>query len=385
MIKILDKHDCCGCAACVQICPKKCISFDEDEHGFRYPLVNNEMCIDCGMCEKVCPVLNQSEYRKPIKTFAAQNLNHEVRRISSSGGIFSALAEAIIHEGGVVFGARFNENWEVVHSYTEIKEGLEPFRGSKYIQSCIGDSYQQVRDFLKNGRKVLFTGTPCQISGLKNFLNTDYAELLTVEVACHGVPSPKIWREYLECKLKKYPGMIVSNVSFRDKTSGWSKFSVKINYSATDEITQYDQDVFMKGFIKNLYLRPSCYSCNARKGKSGADICIADYWGVGTIHPDIDDDKGTSLVIIYSEKGEHYYESIIKEVRSVISDYDKAVVYNPCIEKSVVLPKASAGFWSQYFQKKENLVLLISNKIKPSLIDRVKKVLKKVIKQLILR
>ena len=198
MINIIDKKNCCGCNACVQHCPKSCVTMQEDEEGFLYPIVDQEACIDCGLCEKVCPVLNQGEERKPLQVYAANNPNEEIRMQSSSGGVFTLLAETIIQEGGVVFGARFNDDWEVIHDYTETKEELAAFRGSKYVQSRIGDSYCQAEQFLKKGRKVLFTGTPCQIAGLNLFLRKEYGNLLTVDFICHGVPSPGVWKSYLE-------------------------------------------------------------------------------------------------------------------------------------------------------------------------------------------
>ena len=204
MIHILDKHSCCGCAACVQACPKQCISFNEDEQGFRYPLVDESICIDCGLCEKVCPVIHQLDAKKPLKVYAAQNPNEEIRLKSSSGGIFTMLAESVIDEGGVVFGAQFDKNWEVEHAYTESKEGLAAFRGSKYLQSRTGETYKQTRDFLKAGRSVLYSGTSCQIAGLKKFLRKEYENLITVDVVCHGAPSPLVWRTYLD-DFKKCP------------------------------------------------------------------------------------------------------------------------------------------------------------------------------------
>lgn len=168
MISIKDKQDCCGCAACVQRCPKQCITLHEDNEGFLYPQVDESLCIDCGLCEKVCPVINQADERTPLGVYAVKNPNESVRMQSSSGGVFTMLAEHIIDEGGVVFGACFDECWEVVHSYAETKEALAKFRGSKYVQSKIGSTYQQAEGFLKSGRKVLFSGTPCQIAGLKN-------------------------------------------------------------------------------------------------------------------------------------------------------------------------------------------------------------------------
>ena len=234
MIDIKDKKDCCGCSACVQKCPKQCISLKEDCEGFLYPIVDKDICIDCGLCEKVCPILYQGEERKPLKVFAAKNHDEEIRKQSSSGGIFTLLAEKIINEGGVVFGAKFDENWDVKHDYTETIEGLAAFRGSKYVQSRIEDNYRKAETFLKQGRKVLFSGTPCQIAGLKRFFRKEYENLLTVDFICHGVPSPGVWRRYLQetvarmCdknRVSTDPISIknarVESISFRDKSHGW--------------------------------------------------------------------------------------------------------------------------------------------------------------------
>lgn len=203
MISINDKKDCCGCAACVQRCPKQCITLHEDNEGFLYPQVDESLCIDCGLCEKVCPVINQADERTPLGVYAAKNPNESVRMQSSSGGVFTMLAERIIDEDGVVFGACFDERWEVVHSYVETKEALAKFRGSKYVQSKIGSTYQQVEGFLKSGRKVLFSGTPCQIAGLKKYLRKEYDNLLAVDFICHGVPSPGVFRTYLQEEINR--------------------------------------------------------------------------------------------------------------------------------------------------------------------------------------
>ena len=203
MIKILDKKDCCGCNACVQKCPKHCITMKEDKEGFLYPNVDENVCIDCHICEKVCPVLNQNMERMPLNVYVGKNPNEEIRIKSSSGGLFTMLAEQVIDDIGVVFGATFNEKWTVVHDYVETKEGLAKFRGSKYVQSNIGNSFKKAMDFLNEGRKVLFSGTPCQIAGLKNYLRKDYDNLITVDFICHGVPSPGVFRTYLQEEIDK--------------------------------------------------------------------------------------------------------------------------------------------------------------------------------------
>lgn len=203
MIKIIDKKDCCGCAACVQRCPKQCIAMRIEDEGFYYPEVDSSLCIDCGICEKVCPVINQDSACLPIQCIAARGKQETIVKNSSSAGIFYLLAEKTIRNNGVVFGARFNNVWDVVHSWADTLEGIKPFMSSKYEQSQIGDSYKQAETFLKEGREVLFSGAPCQISGLKHYLRKTYGNLLCVDVICHGSPSPGVWREYLKYEISR--------------------------------------------------------------------------------------------------------------------------------------------------------------------------------------
>lgn len=370
MIKILDKHNCCGCSACEQVCSKQCISFDEDEQGFRYPLVHQEQCVNCRLCEIVCPMQNclvlkskRLEEIEPLRVVAAYSKNELLREKSSSGGIFSILAKTILDEGGVVFGARFNENFEVVHGYLNseerkvCKEGeddndgtldylelLSPFRGAKYSQSIIGDTYKQARDFLKAGRMVLFSGTGCQIAGLKLFLRKEYDNLLTVEIACHGVPSPRIWREYI-----KYisNGKEISDIIFRDKRNGWNDYGLSIK-GGNGEIfyeRAFTND-FMQCFLNDLCVRPSCSKCPAKAGMSGADLLIGDFWGIDGMHPEMYDNKGCSLVIAYSERGKQVFESL--NTKYIETTYEEAYRYNPCIIHSSRQSRYAPIFWRNY-------------------------------------
>lgn len=404
MIHIQDKHDCCGCAACVQVCPKYCISFNEDEQGFRYPLVDKSLCIDCGLCEKVCPVINQTDAKKPIKVYAAQNPNEEIRLKSSSGGIFTMLAEAIIDEGGVVFGARFDKNWEVEHGYTETKEGLEAFRGSKYLQSRTESAYKQAKEFLNLGRKVLYSGTSCQIAGLKKFLRKEYDNLITVDVICHGAPSPLVWRSYLEDFLKRPKGAagknsvcsslnevpVLTGVSFRDKSTGWKKYGFvlrgmsafkadkntvlsSVNSEKNSEILLHqtlDKNLFMQVFLRDLCLRPSCAACPAKCGKCGSDISLADYWRIWENHPEWDDNKGTSLVLINTSNGEELYRKII--VKDMETSYAEGLAGNSCIEHSVCPSQFSPIFWSLFADGGLKTASKVLSKFKPSLLQRIK-------------
>ena len=381
MIIIDNKQNCTGCSACVQACPKQCISFEEDEQGFRYPSINYELCVNCGLCEKVCPCINENEKTMPLDIYAAKNPDEEIRKDSSSGGIFTMLAESIIDEGGVVFGARFNEKWNVVHDYTETKEGLAAFRGSKYVQSIIGDTYKQVRDFLKADRKVLFSGTPCQIAGLRLFLRKDYDNLYTVDFICHGVPSPGVFRWYLQEKINNYAarqssekiqfcsspihsipkgdvllplGVSIEGIRFRDKREGWKKFSfVLLLAEASAEgkkntvlfSSNVCENAFLKGFCSDLYLRPSCHKCPSRDFKSGSDIIIADFWGQEYMFPEFDNDTGVSSVIVKTEKGRHLL-SILKNPIIERKNIDQVLLYNPSLVFSKPTPSQSRKFWN---------------------------------------
>lgn len=387
MIIIDDKHNCCGCAACVQICPQKCITFEEDKQGFRYPLVDTNNCVDCGLCTKVCPVINRSSPRYPLNVYAAINPNEEIRMRSSSGGIFTLLAESIIQQGGVVFGARFDENWEVEHSYAETVEDIEPFCGSKYVQSRIGTTYVQVKDFLQKGRVVLYTGTPCQIAGLKKYLRRDYSNLLTVDIVCHGVPSALVWRTYLK-EVTNHTNKLCKNhitgISFRDKSSGWKNYKVLIHgesdidkrnqTSSTSKnkiLLQEDshQNLYMQLFLNDYVLRPSCYNCPAKSGSSESDLTIADYWGISNIYPEFDDNKGTSLVLIYTNSGQQAFNTLM--VKKILTSYQDALKANSSIELSVSEKANVAYFWKIFSAEKALKKHKIKKLIKTSIIRRM--------------
>lgn len=367
MIQLVDKSLCCGCTACASVCPKQCITMQEDEEGFLYPVVNASLCIDCNLCQKVCPELHHMNVRMPLHVYAAKHKDEQVRLASSSGGIFTLLAEKIIDEGGVVFGARFDARWEVVHDYTETKEGLAVFRGSKYVQSRLEDCYYKVKSFLQQDRKVMFTGTPCQIAGLKNYLRKDDDNLLTVDVVCHGVPSPKIWRMYLNeiiaRKSKKNSvlshhsnGKVkIQSIDFRSKSSGWKKFSFVLTLSeAVADGKQntvllssvFYENPYMQAFLSDLSLRPSCYACPVKAGKSGSDITIADFWGIEDVLPEFDDDRGVSLIVDFSGKGKYWLGQLNCEY--VSTNYEVAQRKNPNIMIPVEMPTYRDFFFYQF-------------------------------------
>jgi coenzyme F420-reducing hydrogenase beta subunit len=365
VIEIRKKEDCCGCHACVQKCPKQCITMQEDEEGFLYPKVNEELCINCGLCEKVCPVINQSEPRKPLKVYAAKNPNEEIRMKSSSGGIFTMLAERTINNGGVVFGARFNDQWEVIHDYTETIEGIAPFRGSKYVQSTIGNNYQIAEQFLKKGREVLFTGTPCQIAGLNKYLQKNYDNLITVNVVCQGVPSPLIWREYLE-QIKQNDE--IKYISFRDKSRGWKSYSIKYVFGDSIIYHKATNDNYLFGFRNCIFLRPSCHLCPSKLGKCYSDITLGDYWGIYAFYSKYDDDKGVSLVLVNSDKGMNFISDICTQF--VETSLNQANYGNPMIKNSAPLTQNRKHFWDLYSKVGISSIKLICNQMKPSIMKR---------------
>ena len=358
MIKISDKTECCGCNACSQICPLGCIDMQEDSEGFLYPKVNLDVCIDCKLCEKTCPILKQNENRKPITVYAAKKTNEDVRIQRSSGGAFSVLAEYVINHQGVVFGAKFDDKWDVVHDYTETLEGIKSFRGSKYVQSFIGEMFVKVKEFLEQNRLVLFSGTPCQVAGLQRFIGKNFDNLITVDFVCHGVPSPQIWRIYIaQLKNQIEPtindNIIIKNISFRSKALGWSDFSFAVDYFTSNDANikticeSHSKNVYIKGFLNDIYLRPSCYKCPTRNLKSGSDITIADYWGIQNISPHFFDDKGVSLILVNTIIGENIYNKL--SLDSILTNFNDALMYNKSIVKSVVKPRSRKTFFASNY------------------------------------
>lgn len=338
MINIVDKSLCCGCEACANACPNKCIRMARDHEGFAYPSIDADKCVMCGICEKVCPALTPFNKNLAKSLYAGWCTNENIRLNSSSGGVFTIIAESIIKRGGVVFGAKYHNDWSVTHTYTEKLSGIAEFRGSKYAQSVIGNSYNQVKQFLEQGREVLFSGTPCQVSGLRHFLRKDYEKLLTIDIVCHGVPSPYILERYLK-SVKKKNGE-VTNINFRSKTSGWKQYSVAITIQKGKYLktlsNKYTENAYMQCFLSDLSLRPSCYTCPTKPGRSGSDITLGDFWGIDVISSKLDDDKGCSLIIINTLKGNNACDNIniIKHPQSM----QEAINKNRCIIEPVRKP-----------------------------------------------
>ncbi|MBR1677276.1 MAG: Coenzyme F420 hydrogenase/dehydrogenase, beta subunit C-terminal domain [Clostridia bacterium] len=317
-----------------------------DAEGFEYPSVDKTSCINCGLCEKVCPINKQEPLRsnKP-NTYAAKIKDDTIRNLSSSGGIFSILANEILSKCGVVYGVALSDDLkQAQHIRVDNTEDIYKLRGSKYLQSKTGNIFNQVKSDLEDNKQVLFSGVPCQINGLKLFLRKEYENLLTVEVICHGVPSPALWLKYFDYLETKYNAKI-QKVNFREKRNGWKTFGLTED---GDNISQYlnlHHDPYMQMFLRNYCLRPSCYDCVAKKLESMADLTIADFWGIQNVAPEMDDDKGTSLVLVQTKKGEKILDSLKEQFVSKKVDFDDGIKSNISYWKSCDKPNERNYFF----------------------------------------
>lgn len=344
MINIVDKKMCSGCHACFNICPKQCIKMKMDDEGFLYPRVENG-CIECGMCIKVCPFLEAEHRIMRNEAWAAYSADAVIRDNSSSGGLFTLIEELILEQKGLIFGAAFSEDWKIV-KHKSSSSG-QCFRSSKYVQSIIGNTYKEIKDLLQRNVVILFSGTPCQVTGLKNYLGKEYENLVCVDIICHGVPSPLLWKRYIEY-LEKERGGIVEKVNFRYKKKGWKNYGFYVKQNGKEYITSRYKDPYMQMFLMNYSLRPSCYACKIKECGSKADITLGDFWGIGKLFPEMDDDKGTSLVIVHTEKGKDYLNRIQKCVIKEV-DYHFVQENNSALCKSVVKPnKRNVFFLDMY-------------------------------------
>ena len=364
MITITDKTKCCGCGACFNICPKHCITMRADAEGFLYPSVDKQNCVNCGLCEKVCPVLHVPSLTNLPQAYAAKNISDEIKLKSSSGGMFTALAEYILARGGVVFGAGFDKNWNVCHQYAETIDDLDKLRRSKYVQSDIGHTFEQAKNFLQQSREVLFTGTPCQIAGLKNYLGKDYANLLTADIICHATPSPNVWQKFLT---QNFTVSQIRAINFREKHFDWTHFYLsflmphalcahgnvqtineKIFFHIRAAAAVIYRNCFLKAFLQELINRPSCHVCQFKGQKRAADFTLGDLWGKwDRLITNEDRRYGISALLVNSTKGRQVL-SQIKAISITPVDLEQVARFNSALRTSTKAHPRRKEFFSLY-------------------------------------
>lgn len=361
MIDIDEKKKCTGCSACASVCPKNCIQMEVDEEGFLYPKINSKKCVHCKLCESVCPMINpEKEERVSQNGFLVQHRNEAIRLDSSSGGAFTAIASVVIKKGGVVFGAAYDDLFHVRHTYVETIDELKKFRNSKYVQSVMGECFRQAKSFLKDGRWVCFSGTPCQIEGLSKFLGTQYDKLILVDVVCHGIPSPLIWKKYLE--YQNVNENKPDNIRFRDKFYGYKYSTMSLIRNEQNIYHAGSQlDPMLRAFFSDICDRPSCYDCPFKKRYRVSDMTIWDCFSVYDFDKKMDDDKGTTRVLCHTEKGKQAIDEIqeivnCKEVLpdklvSGVKEMYESVRQNPLREQFMMDARKLSGqeLFTRYF------------------------------------
>lgn len=364
-MKLADTSSCCGCGACSNICAKKAIQMQSDEEGFLYPVVNEDLCVDCGLCVSVCPASTDKEIlRQPISSYAAWNKDENVRFESSSGGMFSVIAENILDRGGVVYGAAWKDGLKLSHVGVERKEQLGSLRGSKYIQSDMGNCYSEIRNHLRQDRWVCFCGTPCQVAALQLFLRKEYDKLVTVDFVCHGVPSQKVFDAFLS-DVEKRRGVRLDRYNFRDKrVNGWSVSTTSsglVMGSGKRKDIMYDiaMSSYMKAFLLGKMSRTSCYSCAFSQKKRCSDFTLGDYWGVRNVFPQMQDvAKGVSMLFVNTEKAHSFMDQIAEKSELIKSSVDEIAAYNANLNQPTHRPQSRNNLKSLFLGQdyiKENI------------------------------
>ena len=377
MIAITDKVTCCGCNACGDICLQGAITFKTDIEGFWYPEVDSEKCIDCGLCDKVCPIINVKELKKndlpESVCYAAEHKNLEVVFDSTSGGMFSALADVMYRSKGYVGGAIFNEDFSVRQYISNDKTDLPKLRSSKYLQSNLEGFFKQVRDLVKADENVLVCGSPCQMAALRAFLRKDYSNLIIADYICRGINSPKVWRKYLDSFEERY-GHKVIYCKAKSKEYGWRNLTQKVILSNGKAYYETkDQCNFTKGYLQTgVYCRPSCYDCKFKGYPRISDITLADFWGIENIDRSMEKDLGTSLVMVNSQKGKDYFEKVKQRINYIQVPFKSIEAGNRSLNLSVDSPKVDR---KQFFEDLDKMSFIqIADKYIKNPISRRKKI-----------
>ena len=383
-IKLFNvKEECCGCGACAAVCSNGAIDMRTDEEGFLYPVVADDKCVECGACVSVCRAgVGKIKASDNVSAFAAYCIDESIRKSSSSGGIFSILAEEVLRHGGVVYGAAFDERFSVKHIAVDKVSELPRLRGSKYVQSDIGDCFADVKRNVLAGKQVLFSGTPCETAGMMNYLGGRHENLLTVDLVCHGVPSPAVWDAYVReiCGAKDYAD--IKRISFRDKTISWREYSVLFVFKDnTEHRRAMKDDPYMQGFLRNLYLRPSCHACRFKGDNRTSDITLADFWGIEKVMSEMYDGRGTSLVLTNTKKGLKFLARIKDKMRIADADVSEALSHNEAALTSVEANLNREEFFRAFIKENSSLQTLVERyALKKTLKNRCKHTIDAVLK-----
>lgn len=358
MIEIKRKANCCGCSACKSICPRQAISFVCDNEGFSYPVVNDDLCIKCGLCLASCPISYRDGHKvgnTPLQVFAAHARDEKIWFTSSSGGIFMALATHVIEKEGTVFGAIYDKNFKVEHVGISVKNELNKFQGSKYVQSDINGIFHQVKIELSNGKLVLFSGTPCQVEGLNLFLRKPFANLITCDIICHSVPSPKVFADYIAYLQKKYNSRI-TEINMKDKSLGWGRQSLRIRFENGVELFNTpDSNLWNSLFYSNLISRPSCYECRFTNVNRPGDLTIGDFWGIEKSRPELYDKKGISLIYVNKQKGKCVMKNICETLKLTNCRLEDSIQEN--LNHPIAINPKRNIFWQDYHQSSFNKII----------------------------
>ncbi|WMJ89683.1 Coenzyme F420 hydrogenase/dehydrogenase, beta subunit C-terminal domain [Anaerocolumna sp. MB42-C2] len=360
-----NKKKCCGCTACLNICPNNSITMEKDKEGFLYPVIDTESCTSCEACVRVCP-FHKKEYKEKIPkdqaVYAMRHTEKSVLKKSTSGGAFTVISDYVLEQGGIVYGAVFNDRFEVVHNKAADKKQRDKMRGSKYVQSDLGTIFKEIKNTLESGKNVLFTGTPCQNDGLKNYLKKEYSGLILCDIACHGVPSPKIWTDYKTYLEEMYHDK-VKEVNFRSKDTGWRNSSLKVELTKNIYIKNMQEDPFYILFFSHLILRPSCHECIYANYHRVTDLTLADYWGIEKSNRAFDDDNGVSLVLANTKKGKDLIKAVKNKTEIAESSHDD--FYQPIFEAPSKISSKRKIFWEEYINKGKIEVLLKYGRLTP--------------------
>ena len=362
----------------------------QNEEGFLQPVIDEIHCVDCGLCHKACPILRESVPTEgETIAYAAINQNEAVRQTSTSGGVFTLLSQWVLNRGGVVFGAVYNDRFEVMHCQAETAEALSKFRGAKYAQSRLDDIYKKVASCLSDDRYVLFSGTPCQIGGLVAFLGKEYEKLILVDLICHGVPSPKVWAHYIRYRSQQdAQGNVPSAINLRSKETGWPGYSIRIDYPEGDIYSSPNsQDPYLRGFVGNLYLRPSRYNCHFKGSIRQSDFTLGDYWGVWDQLPEYHDGKGTSLILLHTKKAKQLWDEVSQYMCVSAVNITAALTENPSATVSSPLPERRSEFFVRYenedFQALVEELLPKPVVVRPSFLKRILRKIKQLARKIL--